>query len=121
MGHWSKKKVTKVSMAVVKRGADKMTEKVKAADVGQLHGQLYGPAGKEHRARWFRYPTINRIDQIYIKDIEWMVQQLSAGYKDRPDEVYASELGDTYAEATLGEGKKESDPAEESAAEGDRE
>ena len=121
MGHWSKKKVTKVSMAVVKRGADKMTEKVKAADVGQLHGQLYGPGGKEHRSSWFKYPKINRIDQVHLKDIEWMVQQLSAGFQDRPVKAYVSEIGDSYAEATLGEGKKESDPTEESTDEGDQE
>ena len=110
-----------MSQTVQGKGAAKMAEGAKAESVGHQHGQLNGPGGKQHRASWFKYPKINRIDQIYIKDIEWMVQQLSAGYKDRPDEVYVSELGDTYAEATLGEGKKESDPAEESAAEGDRE
>ena len=96
-----------------------MPRLAKAAEVGQ-DAELYSKGGKKQRSRWYKYPKINRAIQEDLGEIKDMVAAMNAGYKDRPEKVCTSEIGDTFAEAKLGKEGEETGEAEERAALGDQ-
>ena len=117
---WSTKAISKVNWEVVKKGAAKIGKGTEAASVGNQHGELYGPGGKHRKTGWCSYLKINRAIQEPSGVILDTVDALNRGFKWRPAKACASEIGDAFAEATLGEGGEETGPAEEAAAEGDQ-
>ena len=97
-----------------------MGKGTQAASVGHQHAELYGPGGKQRKAGWCRYPKSNRANKKHPADSRDTVNALSRGFKGRSAKACTSEIGDAFAEATLGEGGEETGPAEEAAAEGDQ-
>ena len=109
---WSTKAISTVKWQVLREGTAEMRRLAKVAAVGQ-HSELYSKGGKKQRARWYRYPKINREIQEDLGEIKDMVKAMNAGYKDRPEKVCTSEIGDTFAEATLGKDGEKTGEAEE--------
>jgi hypothetical protein len=96
-----------------------MRRLAKVAAVGQ-HSDLYSKGGKKHNRRWYRYPKINREIQEDLDDIKDMIKAVGAGYKYRPEKVCTSEIGDTFAEATLGKDGEKTGEYEEQKTQADQ-
>ena len=116
---WSTKAISTVNWQVLKKGAVEMGKVAKVVAVGQ-HSELYSKGGKKQRARWYRYPQCTRASKEERDDIVDMVKAAGDGYKYKPAEVYTSEIGDTFAEATLGKGGEKTGEDEEQAAQADQ-
>ena len=110
---WSTKAISTVNWQVLKKGAVEMGKVAKVVAVGQ-HSELYSKGGKKQRARWYRYPQGIRASKEERDDIVDMVKAVGDGYKYKPVKVFTSEIGDTFAEATLGkDGEKTGEDEEQ--------
>ena len=116
---WSKKAISTVDWKVLRAGSAEITRLVKAAEVGQ-NSELYSKGGKKQWEKWYQYPKCIRASEEQRDDIVDFVAAVNAGYRYKGDEVYTSEIGDTFAEATLGKDGEETGEAEERAALGDQ-